>query len=112
MSNTLRKRERSLRVAEAIGCSNTEGERALNVVLESITDTLRAGDKIVLTGFGSFELVEVKARKAAADPGRKQRGTDRSPGTYARALSGGSDARPGGEAIGGGTDRTLILYAL
>jgi len=63
MSNTLRKREMSLRVAEAIGCSNTEGERALNVVLESITDTLRAGDRIVLTGFGSFELVEVKARK-------------------------------------------------
>jgi len=63
MSNTLRKREMSLRVAEAIGCSNAEGERALNVVLESITSTLRAGDRIVLTGFGSFELAEVKARR-------------------------------------------------
>ena len=46
-----------------MGCSNGEGERVLSAVLESITDAMRASDRIVLTGFGSFELTEVKARK-------------------------------------------------
>ena len=63
MNNTLRKREMSRRVAEAMGCSDGKGEEALNAVLESVTDAMRAGDRIVLTGFGTFELVEVKARK-------------------------------------------------
>ena len=63
MSNTLRKREMSRRVTVAMGCSNGEGERVLSAVLESITDAMRASDRIVLTGFGSFELTEVKARK-------------------------------------------------
>ena len=63
MSNTLRKGEMSRRVAEAMGCSNGEGEKALNAVIESVTDAMRTGDRIVLTGFGAFELVEVKARR-------------------------------------------------
>ena len=63
MSNTLRKREMSRRVADAMDCSNGEGEKALNAVLESVTDAMRTGDRIVLAGFGTFELAEVKARK-------------------------------------------------
>ena len=63
MSSTIRKAEMSRRVAETMGCSNGEGENALNAVLESITDALRAGDRIVLTGFGTFERREVKARR-------------------------------------------------
>ena len=63
MSDTLRKREMSRRVAEAMGCSYGEGEKVLNAVLESVTDAMRAGDRIVLTGFGTFEPTEVKARR-------------------------------------------------
>ena len=63
MSSTIRKGEMSRRVAEAMGCSNGEGEKALNAVLDSVTDAMRADDRIVLTGFGTFELVEVKARR-------------------------------------------------
>ena len=63
MNNTLRKREMSRRVAEAMGCSYGKGEEALNAVIESVTDAIRAGDRIVLTGSGTFELTEVKARK-------------------------------------------------
>ena len=63
MSATIRKGEMSRRVAEAMGRSNGEGEKALNAVLESVTDAMRAGDRIVLTGFGTFELVEMKARR-------------------------------------------------
>ena len=63
MSNTLRKGEMSRRVAEAMGCSNGEGGKALKAVIESVTDAMRAGDRIVLTGFGTFERKEVKARR-------------------------------------------------
>ena len=63
MSNTLRKREMAERVAESMGCSNSQGERALNAVLASIVEAMRAGDRVVLTGFGTFEVREVKARK-------------------------------------------------
>ena len=43
MSNTIRKGEMSRRVAEVMGCSNGEGEKALNAVIESVTDAMRAG---------------------------------------------------------------------
>ena len=63
MGNTLRKGEMRRRVAESMGCSNTEGEKALNAVIESVMEAMRAGDRIVLTGFGTFERMEVKARR-------------------------------------------------
>ena len=63
MSNTLRKREMSERVADLMGCSKARGEQALNAVLESITDAVREGDRVVLTGFGTFEVREVRARR-------------------------------------------------
>ena len=55
MSDTLHKREMSARVAALMGCSEYRGELALNAVLQSITDAIRDGDKVVLTGFGTFE---------------------------------------------------------
>lgn len=63
MSNTLRKREMAGKVAESMGCSKSQGEQALNAVLASIVEAMRAGDRVVLTGFGTFELREVKARQ-------------------------------------------------
>ena len=63
MGNILRKGDMTSRVAESMGCSNTEGEKALNAVIESVMDAMRAGDRIVLTGFGMFERKEVKARR-------------------------------------------------
>ena len=62
MGETLNKREMSSRVAELIGCPRYKGELALNAVLQSKTDAIRDGDKVVLTGFGTFETREVKAR--------------------------------------------------
>ena len=63
MSNTLRKGETSRRVAEAMGCSNGDGGKALKAVIESVTDAMRAEDRIVLMGFGTFERKDVKARR-------------------------------------------------
>ena len=60
---TLRKSDMSARVAEAMNGSKAQGEAALNAVLDSIQAALASGDRVVLTGFGSFEVRQVKARR-------------------------------------------------
>ena len=42
-------------------------EKAVAAVLETITETLKKGDKITLTGFGSFE-VRTRAAHAGINP--------------------------------------------
>jgi len=61
--NTLRKSDLATRVATKLGGSRVQGEAALNAVLGSIQDALTSGDRVVLTGFGSFSVREVKARR-------------------------------------------------
>ena len=63
---SLRKGDIASRVATKLGASRAEGETALNSVLECISDALAAGDRVVLTGFGSFDVREVKTRKVRA----------------------------------------------
>ena len=60
---TLRKSDISARVATRLDGSRAQGEDALNAVLDSIQDALTRGDKVVLTGFGSFSVRDVKARR-------------------------------------------------
>ena len=60
---TLRKSDLTARVAGNLGGSKAQGEAALNAVLGSIQEALAAGDRVVLTGFGSFEVRQVKARR-------------------------------------------------
>lgn len=60
---TLRKSDLSSRIATKLGGSRAQGEAALNAVLDSVREALSADDRVVLTGFGSFEIREVKARR-------------------------------------------------
>ena len=60
---TLRKSEISTRIATALGSSKAQGEVVLNAVLETVQDALASGNRVVLTGFGSFEIRQVKARR-------------------------------------------------
>lgn len=60
---TLRKSDISGRIATGLGGSRSQGEAALKAVLDSIQDSIGSGDRVVLTGFGSFEVRQVKARK-------------------------------------------------
>jgi DNA-binding protein HU-beta len=52
-------------VAKKTGMSRAKADEAVNAVLDAITETLKSGDKVTLTGFGSFEV-----RHRAARPGR------------------------------------------
>ena len=67
----LRKNDMSARVAAKLGVSRTQGDEALNAVLDTIQEALANGDRVVLTGFGSFEIRNVKARKVRPIRGGK-----------------------------------------
>ena len=60
---TVRKSDMSSRVAAKLGGSRAQGEAALRAVLDSVQEALSQGDRVVLTGFGSFEVRQVKARR-------------------------------------------------
>lgn len=49
-------------VAKSAQLSKKDSEAAVNAVLETITDTLAKGEKVVLVGFGTFEVRERKER--------------------------------------------------
>ena len=49
-------------VAEKAGLSKKDSEKAINAAFESITETLAAGEKVQLVGFGAFEVKERNAR--------------------------------------------------
>jgi len=56
------------RIAENARISKRDAELILNATLESITEALARGEKVSLTGFGSFET-----RQRAAREGRNPR---------------------------------------
>lgn len=68
---TLRKSDITARVATKLGGSKAQGEAALGAVLASIQEVLASGDRVVLTGFGSFSIREVKARRVKPIRGGK-----------------------------------------
>ena len=49
-------------VAAKAEISKKDAEKALTAVLDSIEDALKAGDKVQLIGFGTFEVKERAAR--------------------------------------------------
>ena len=59
---TLRKAEMTARVATKLGGSRSQGGAALNAVLESIQEAVADGDRVALTGFGTFEIRQVRVR--------------------------------------------------
>ena len=50
------------KVSLASGLTKKESEAAINAFLETLTDVLKAGDKISLKGFGTFEVRTSEAR--------------------------------------------------
>lgn len=58
-------------VAEKAGLSKKDAEKALAAVIDSVIDTLKAGDKVQLVGFGTFEVRE-RAARTGINPQTKQ----------------------------------------
>ena len=55
------------KLAEKTDFTKSDAERAVNAFLDTVTDVLKAGDKVVFTGFGSFEVSE-RAAKEGRNP--------------------------------------------
>lgn len=58
-------------IAEKSGLSKKDAGAALDAFVESVQDALKAGDKVQLTGFGSFE-VKSRAARTGINPQTKQ----------------------------------------
>lgn len=50
-------------VAEKGGMQKSDATAAVDAVLETITDVLKSGDQVALTGFGTFQVRHREARK-------------------------------------------------
>ncbi|MEZ7197301.1 MULTISPECIES: HU family DNA-binding protein [Desulfovibrionaceae] len=56
------KAELVAKIAEKIGTSKAQAEASMNAILDTIQEELAAGNKLTLTGFGTFSVSERKAR--------------------------------------------------
>jgi DNA-binding protein HU-beta len=51
------------KIAEKTGATKSDAEKSVNAFLETVTEILKSGDKVVFTGFGSFEVTDRAARE-------------------------------------------------
>lgn len=58
-------------IAAKSGLSKKSSEVALNAVIDSIQDALKAGEKVTLVGFGTFE-VRKRAERKGRNPQTKE----------------------------------------
>lgn len=61
------KNELKLKISESAGISKVQAEAAINSMVGIITEALKDGDKVTLTGFGTFEVRE-RAARTCRDP--------------------------------------------
>lgn len=54
-------------VAEMTGLSKKDSEKSVNAVFECIKESLKAGDKVTLAGFGTFDIKE-RAERMCKNP--------------------------------------------
>ncbi len=59
----MNKSELISRVTEKAGLTKKDCEKAINAMIEVIEETLAAGDKVSLVGFGTFEVRSRAERK-------------------------------------------------
>ena len=50
-------------VAAKAALAKVETKKTVDAILETIEDAVKKGDKVVFVGFGTFSVVEKKARK-------------------------------------------------
>lgn len=61
-------------IAAKENCTKKDAEKAVNLVLASLTDALAAGEKISIAGFGTFEIRR-RESKTCINPRTKEKMT-------------------------------------
>ena len=65
----MKKKELIERIAEEVGVPKSEAQKHFE---EVVTEALKAGEEVQITGFGKFSVKERKAREAGTPgPGRR-----------------------------------------
>ena len=59
-------------IASKSGLNKKNSEAALNAFIASVEDALKGGDKVVLVGFGTFEVRKRAARKGRNPQTKKE----------------------------------------
>ncbi len=59
-------------IASKSGLNKKNSEAALNALIASVEETLKKGDKVVLVGFGTFEVRKRAARKGRNPQTKKE----------------------------------------
>ena len=59
------------KIAKSADLTKKDAEKALNAFVDSVESALKAGDKVQLVGFGSFE-VRARAARKGRNPQTKQ----------------------------------------
>jgi DNA-binding protein HU-beta len=59
----VKKKELIERIAEEAGVSKSEAQKRFEAFEEVVTEALKAGEEIQITGFGKFSVKERKARE-------------------------------------------------
>ena len=63
-------------MAEKSGLSKKDCEAVLGALTDTLAEAMKAGDKVQLVGFGSFE-VKARAARTGLNPRTKARGNSR-----------------------------------
>lgn len=50
-------------VSEKTGLSKVDGKKAIEAVIETISEQMKNGNKVTILGFGSFSIINKAARK-------------------------------------------------
>ena len=59
-------------IADKAGITMKDAEKTFSATIDVITETLKAGEKVQISGFGSFELKE-KAEREGINPSNGQK---------------------------------------
>lgn len=59
----LNKQQLTAQVAEQVGLTKVQAEKAVKSTIDSITKELKSGGSVTLIGFGTFSVMQRKARK-------------------------------------------------
>jgi DNA-binding protein HU-beta len=59
-------------IAEKAGLTKADSKKALDGFIESVSEALKAGDKVSLIGFGSFGVTQKAARQGINPATKKQ----------------------------------------
>ncbi len=60
------------KVAEEAQVTKKEASRAISIIIDSITEALKKGEKVSFVGFGTFAVAERKARKGVNPQTKKE----------------------------------------